>query len=82
MTSLFSNSLGKMIGSGNFGDVYKGIWQTNAGEILVAIKTLKTAAKREDRIKFLQEAAIMGQFRHPNVVQMYGVALERDPVSA
>ena len=27
----------------------------------------------EDRVKFLQEAAIMGQFKHPHVVEMYGM---------
>ena len=70
-----------MIGSGNFGEVYRGVWLTNSGEIEVAVKTLKKMAAKADRIKFLQEAAIMGQFMHPNVVQMYGVALNREPVS-
>ena len=32
----------------------------------------------EDRVKFLQEATIMGQFKHHNVVEMYGVG---EPVS-
>ncbi len=40
----------------------------------MAIKTLNNDASMTDRIKFLQEAAIMGQFRHPNVVALYGVA--------
>jgi len=47
----------------------------------VAIKTLKKGADEEDRVKFLQEAAIMGQFKHPNVVTMYGVVTEGEPVS-
>lgn len=34
-----------------------------------------------DKINFLQEAAIMGQFHHPNIVQLYGVVLMGDPVS-
>ena len=47
----------------------------------MAVKTLKEGAKEEDRVKFLQEAAIMGQFKHPNVVTMYGVVKEGEPVS-
>lgn len=47
----------------------------------VAIKTLKEGASQEDKVKFLQEAAIMGQFSHPNIVQLYGVVTEGEPVS-
>ena len=32
-------------------------------------------------MRFLQEAAIMGQFCHPNVVRLYGVVTVGDPVS-
>ena len=47
----------------------------------VAIKTLKEGASQEDKVKFLQEAAIMGQFSHPNIVQLYGVVMEGETVS-
>ena len=47
----------------------------------VAVKTLKPAAKEEDKVKFLQEAAIMGQFNHPNVVKLFGVITMGEPVS-
>ena len=46
----------------------------------MAVKTLKEGSGEEDRVKFLQEAAIMGQFRHPNVVTLYGV-VSGEPVS-
>ena len=65
--------------------VYKGVLECGEGEggkVEVAVKTLKEGSKEEDRIKFLQEAAIMGQFMHPNVVTMYGVVTEGEPVSA
>ena len=39
----------------------------------VAVKTLAKESTEMDRIKFLQEAAIMAQFSHPNVVKLYGV---------
>ena len=51
------------------------------GEVEVAVKTLKEGSGEEDRVKFLQEAAIMGQFKHHNVVTMYGVVTEGEPVS-
>ena len=48
----------------------------------MAVKTLKEGSVEEDRVKFLQEAAIMGQFKHPNVVTMYGVVVQGEPVSS
>ena len=51
------------------------------GEVEVALKTLKERSGEEDRVKFLQEAAIMGQFKHPNVVEMYGMITMSQPVS-
>ena len=39
------------------------------------MKMLKMDATHNDKVKFLQEAAIMGQFHHHNVVRMYGVVL-------
>ena len=76
-----SYSLSEFLGSGQFGAVYRGIWRRRQEEVQVAVKTLKEGAKEEDRVKFLQEAAIMGQFKHPNVVTMHGVVKEGEPVS-
>ena len=73
--------MGDLLGSGQFGNVYRGILQCSNTSIDVAIKTLKNGSTKGDRIKFLQEAAIMGQFRHPNVVTMHGVVTDREPVS-
>ena len=44
------------------------------------MKTLKDDATMMDRVKFLQEAAIMAQFKHPNVVALYGVAKKNGKV--
>ena len=73
--------LGEAIGSGQFGEVYKGFCKASSFGSEVAVKTLKKGASQEDRVKFLQEAAIMGQFSHSNVVIMYGVVTESEPVS-
>ena len=51
------------------------------GAMDVAVKQLQTGASEVENIKFLQEAAINGQFRHPNVVQLMGVVTDEGPVS-
>ena len=69
------------LGSGQFGTVNKGIWQSPAGAVEVAVKTLQSSASQDYRVKFLQEAAINGQFKHPNVVKLLGVVTVGEPVS-
>ena len=69
------------LGSGQFGTVNKGVWQLPGGAVEVAIKTLKPGSDEMDQVKFLQEAAIMGQFKHPNVIKLYGVVTVGEPVS-
>ena len=70
---VFQCRLGALIGSGEFGEVRRGIWACAAGRVEVAIKMMKREVKEEDKVKFLQEAAIMAQFKHPNVVTMHGM---------
>ena len=70
-----------VLGSGQFGEVSKGIWQSPMGAMDVAVKQLQPGASEEEKVKFLQEAAINGQFRHPNVVQLMGVVTAGEPVS-
>ena len=71
----------KVLGSGQFGTVNKGIWQSPAGDMDVAVKQLQPGASEKEKVKFLQEAAINGQFRHPNVVKLMGVVTGEGPVS-
>lgn len=44
----------------------------------VAVKTLTDNA---NAVKFLQEAAIMAQFKHPNIVHLHGVVYTDKVVS-
>ena len=46
----------------------------------VAVKVLTSGASETDRVRFLQEAAIMGQFYHPNIVRLHGVITVGNPV--
>ncbi len=69
------------LGSGQFGEVHKATWSIGKQKMELAVKTLKSGASEEDQVKFLQEAAIMGQFSHNNVIKMYGVVTLGEPVS-
>ena len=69
------------LGSGQFGTVNLGVWQCQQTAVEVAVKMLQPGAPEEDAVRFLQEAAIMGQFRHPNIVQLLGVVTVGKPVS-
>ena len=51
------------------------------GTLDVAVKMLNNKATEKDVVRFLQEAAIMGQFRHPNIVRLHGVVTVGEPVS-
>ena len=67
------------LGSGYFGRVERGIWKKGDKDIEVALKILnKTDA--QDKVKFLQETTLMAQFKHPNIINMLGVASKHQPV--
>nr|CDJ93716.1 SH2 motif and Tyrosine protein kinase domain containing protein [Haemonchus contortus] len=71
------------IGEGAFGEVYKGLLQDGiwGARIPVAIKTLhSTNMTADDRIQFLQEASIMREFKHENVVRLHGVCTSKEPI--
>ena len=72
--------LSSELGSGEFGVVRRGVWSVGTEEKEVAVKSLADGSTEEKRIQFLQEAAIMGQFKHPNVITLHGVLLDQEPV--
>ena len=69
-----------IVGAGEFGDVYYGVWRSSYGMQEVAIKVLKKNATEEHKVKLLQEAAVMAQFRHPHIVRLLGAVTIREPV--
>ena len=75
------NRILNQLGSGQFGEVCKAVWSISGTTKELAVKTLRAELPEEEKVRFLQEAAIMGQFSHPNVVKLYGVVTVGDPVS-
>ena len=70
------------MGAGEFGTVYQGLWKRLDGlEVEIAIKMLKKDTCEKDKVRFLQEGAINGQFQHPNIVKLFGMVTVGDPVS-
>lgn len=74
------------MGSGYFGNVYKAEMKKDPDDddtIEVAVKTLnnENVTDERDKIKFLQEAAIMAQFENSNVLKLYGVVVTNKSVS-
>ena len=70
--------LKEYLGSGRFGVVYRGLLtvteaDSEGGVKEVAVKTMENGASEEDRVRFLQEAAIMGQFNNLYIVRIFGV---------
>uniref|UniRef100_A0A9L0JRD9 Ephrin type-A receptor 2 n=1 Tax=Equus asinus TaxID=9793 RepID=A0A9L0JRD9_EQUAS len=71
----------KVIGAGEFGEVYKGTLKVSGKkEVPVAIKTLKAGYTEKQRVDFLSEASIMGQFSHHNIIRLEGVVSKYKPM--
>ena len=78
---LFLNRICEELGTGEFGAVSRAMWKpTEQKKVEVAVKTLNTNVSTKDRVRFLQEAAIMCQFDHGNVVKLHGVVTD-EPVT-
>ena len=70
------------LGEGEFGEVYKAVLKTPTGTSQdVAVKIVRKGAPQEERLKLLQEAAILGQFRHNHILHLVGVVTTDEPVS-
>ncbi|KAM3728170.1 Fer-related kinase [Dirofilaria immitis] len=70
------------IGEGEFGEVYCGKYKLPTGRVVeVAIKLAKTAETSKEKNKeMMKEARLMRNYEHPNVVRMYGVCVEHEPL--
>uniref|UniRef100_A0AAV2K1G6 receptor protein-tyrosine kinase n=1 Tax=Knipowitschia caucasica TaxID=637954 RepID=A0AAV2K1G6_KNICA len=66
----------KILGSGAFGTVYRGIWvpEGETVKIPVAIKILNEATGPKANVEFM-DALIMASMEHPHLVRLLGVCL-------
>ena len=65
----------KKLGQGQFGEVWKGLWNNTTP---VAVKTLRPGTMEPKA--FLAEAQIMKTLRHPKLVQLYAVCTQEEPI--
>ncbi len=73
-------SVSRDVAPSQFRSVEQGVWRKNGRKpVNIELKCL-TKTSEEDRVKFLQEAAIMAQFGHSNVILLHGVVIQGSPV--
>lgn len=65
------------IGMGFFCTTYEGIWN---GIVKAAIRTPRLTERNSFDSDFIEEAAIMKQLRHPNIIQLYATCLREKPL--
>ena len=64
-------SLGSMLGSGSFADVYRSEWRMPC-----AVKKMKGRLSKEQMTEFVREGEMMRALRHPGIVKLLGVCVE------
>lgn len=62
------------LGGGQYGEVYEALWKRY--NKVVAVKTLKETMSLQD---FLEEADVMKDLKHPNLVQLLGICTLEPP---
>ncbi|CAF0916466.1 unnamed protein product [Adineta steineri] len=62
------------LGGGQYGEVYQALWKRY--NKVVAVKTLKETMSLQD---FLEEADVMKDLKHPNLVQLLGICTLEPP---
>ncbi|XP_015674096.1 tyrosine-protein kinase Fes/Fps isoform X2 [Protobothrops mucrosquamatus] len=70
--------LGQRIGQGNFGEVFSGLLR--GSNTPVAVKSCRETLPNELKTRFLQEAGILKQYSHPNIVRLIGVCTQKQPI--
>lgn len=67
--------MGRELGSGQFGRVMQAVYRRQTE---VAVKMMKEGSMLEE--DFIEEAKIMKNFQHDNLVQLYGVCIQGGPL--
>ncbi|KAK6022568.1 protein tyrosine kinase [Ostertagia ostertagi] len=74
--------LGKLIGEGAYGEVREGTIKKREQTLAVAVKLAKgTGEMSKAKIKeMMREARLIRNFKHRNIVRLYGVAVDEQPL--
>ncbi|VCW98215.1 unnamed protein product, partial [Gulo gulo] len=71
----------EVIGAGSFGEVRRGRLQPRGRrEQAVAIQALWAGGAESLQMTFLGQAAVLGQFQHPNILRLEGVVTKSRPL--
>ncbi|KAM7542160.1 hypothetical protein Aperf_G00000000180 [Anoplocephala perfoliata] len=75
-------TLERVLGEGQFGDVYKGTYrppEAGSSMVSVAVKACKVGLGTEEKQRWLEEADLHGKLNHPHIIKLYGVCRD-EPV--
>eukprot|EP00116_Pleurobrachia_bachei_P004681 sb/3464943/ len=73
-----SIELGPKLGSGQYGEVYKGKWEQSPGVfVTIAVKTLKGDSASQS--EFMKETTLMKKMKHENLLNLLGVCTLQKP---
>ncbi|MBD3346287.1 MAG: protein kinase [Chitinivibrionales bacterium] len=70
-TKIGPNKIELLIGEGGNANIYKA-WHTGL-EVVRALKILKKGNNKEAKDRFLTEAKILADIRHPNIIEIHGL---------
>ncbi|XP_069506919.1 protein-tyrosine kinase 6 [Ambystoma mexicanum] len=70
-------TLGAVLGSGNFGDVYEGTWTSGRVPVKVAIKMIRAGTMQKN--EFRTETQFMKTLQHRHLLTLYAICSQRDP---
>ncbi|XP_026957482.1 ephrin type-B receptor 6 isoform X2 [Sagmatias obliquidens] len=71
----------EVIGAGSFGEVRRGRLQPRGRrEQAVAVQALWSGGAESLQMAFLGQAAVLGQFQHPNILRLEGVVTKSRPL--
>ena len=71
-------TLGKKLGSGQFGDVYKGTFRVNLDVAIKCLKVLGTDEGQRLLDDFLNEIETQKGLHHPNLIQLFGFVTHKE----
>ena len=72
--------LGPELGHGEYGTVHRGTLLQGQDKTPVAIKLLKVALDKTKIQEFSREARLLRDYKHPNIVQFFGVSFDQEPI--